>query len=300
MREFDEKSITQAVIGRLAECADPRFARLMTSLVNHLHEFAREVKLTEAEWFTAIQFLTDVGKACTDKRQEFILLSDTLGLSVLVITLNHPAHDGSVESTVQGPFYWEGAPELPCGSNLAEGVKGEPAFYSGRVLSIDGRPLANALLDIWSGDGEGNYDMQIPGETDMKARGRIRTDVEGRYWFRSIRPTFYPVPTDGPVGRMLRKMGRHPYRPGHVHMIVSAPGHLPATTHLFVAGSRYLDSDAVFGMKESLVVEFKRHPAGPGPNGERLDTPFYTVSYDFRLRPAVAAAPGAERAGASQ
>jgi hydroxyquinol 1,2-dioxygenase len=289
MREFDEKSITQAVIGRLAACEDPRFAQIMTSLVTHLHDFVRDVNLTESEWFTAIQFLTDVGKACTDKRQEFILLSDTLGVSVLVITLNHPAHDGSVESTVQGPFYWEGAPELPRGSNLAEGVKGEPAFYSGRVLSTDGRPLANALLDIWSGDGEGNYDMQIPGETGMKARGRIRTDGDGRYWFRSIRPTFYPVPTDGPVGQMLRKMARHPYRPGHVHMIVSAPGHLPATTHLFVAGSRYLDSDAVFGMKESLVAEFKRHPPGPGPDGERLDTPFYTVSYDFRLRPTVAA-----------
>jgi hydroxyquinol 1,2-dioxygenase len=290
MREFDEKSITQAVIGRLAACEDPRFAQIMTSLVTHLHDFVRDVNLTESEWFTAIQFLTDVGKACTDKRQEFILLSDTLGVSVLVITLNHPAHDGSVESTVQGPFYWQGAPELPRGSNLAEGVKGEPAFYSGRVLSTDGRPLANALLDIWSGDGEGNYDMQIPGETGMKARGRIRTDGEGRYWFRSIRPTFYPVPTDGPVGQMLRKMARHPYRPGHVHMIVSAPGHLPATTHLFVAGSRYLDSDAVFGMKESLVAEFKRHLPGPGPDGERLDTPFYTVSYDFRLRPTVAAA----------
>jgi hydroxyquinol 1,2-dioxygenase len=258
----------------------------MTSLVSHLHDFIRDVSLTESEWFTAIQFLTDVGKACTDKRQEFILLSDTLGVSVLVITLNHPAEEGSVESTVLGPYYWEGAPELPRGSNLAEGVKGEPAFYSGRVLSTDGRPLPNALLDIWSGDGEGNYDMQIPGETGMKARGRIRTDAEGRYWFRSIRPTFYPVPTDGPVGRMLRKTGSHPYRPGHVHMIVSAPGHLPVTTHLFVAGSKYLDSDAVFGMKESLVVQFKRHPPGAGPDGERLDTPFYSVDYDFRLRPA--------------
>ena len=145
MREFDEHSITQAVIERLAACEDPRFARIMTSLVTHLHEFVREVKLTESEWFTAIQFLTEVGKACTDKRQEFILLSDTLGVSVLVITLNHPVHDGSVESTVQGPFYWEGAPELPCGSNLAEGVKGEPAFYSGRVLSSDGTALPNAL-----------------------------------------------------------------------------------------------------------------------------------------------------------
>jgi hydroxyquinol 1,2-dioxygenase len=286
MREFDENSITRAVIARLAEADDPRFKRIMTSLISHLHDFVREVELTESEWFAAIEFLTDVGRTCTSKRQEFILLSDTLGVSVLVITLNHPADNGSVEATVQGPFYWENAPDLPRGSNLAEGVKGEPTFYSGRVLSVDGRPLQNALLDIWSGDGEGNYDMQISDEPGMKARGRIRTDEEGRYWFRSIRPTFYPVPTDGPVGRMLRKMGRHPYRPGHIHMIVSAPGHLPVTTHLFVAESEYLDSDAVFGMKESLVARFERHPPGICPSGEQLDTSFYTVSYDFRLSPA--------------
>jgi hydroxyquinol 1,2-dioxygenase len=290
MREFDDKTITQAVIGRLADSDDPRFKRVMTSLITHLHDFVREVTLTESEWITAIQFLTDVGQKCTEKRQEFILLSDTLGVSVLVITLNHPALEGSAESTVLGPFYWEGAPDLPRGSNLAEGVKGEPAFYSGRVLSMDGRPLANALLDVWSGDGDGNYDMQIPGEIGMKARGRIRTDAEGRYWFRSIRPTFYPVPTDGPVGRMLRHMGRHPYRPGHIHMIVSAAGHLPVTTHLFVAGSKYLDSDAVFGTKESLVAQFQRHSPGVGPGGERMDTEFYTVDYDFRLRSAAAPA----------
>jgi hydroxyquinol 1,2-dioxygenase len=227
-----------------------------------------------------------VGKTCTEKRQEFILLSDTLGVSVLVITINHPADGGSAESTVLGPFYWEGAPDLARGSNLAEGVKGEPTFYSGRVLSADGKPLANALLDIWSGNGDGYYDMQLAEESGMKARGRIRTDAEGRYWFRSIRPTFYPVPTDGPVGQMLRKMGRHPYRPGHIHMIVSADGYRPVTTHLFVAGSEYLDTDAVFGMKESLVAQFERHPAGPGPNGERMEAPYYTVNYDFRLRPA--------------
>jgi hydroxyquinol 1,2-dioxygenase len=285
MEEFDEKSITQAVVGRLSGCKDPRFKRVMTSLITHLHDFVREVKLTEPEWLTAIQFLTEVGKTCTDKRQECILLSDTLGVSVLVITLNHPADRGSVESTVLGPFYWEGAPELARGSNLADGVKGEPTFYSGRVLGVDGRPLENALLDIWSGDGEGNYDMQMPEETGMKARGRIRTDAAGRYRFRSIRPTFYPVPTDGPVGRMLRAMGRHPYRPGHIHMIVSASGYLPVTTHLFVAGSQYLDSDAVFGIKQSLVAQFERHPPGIGPDGESVDMPFYTVSYDFRLRP---------------
>jgi hydroxyquinol 1,2-dioxygenase len=280
MRELDEKSITGAVIERMSECRDPRFREVMTSLVTHLHDFVREVRLTEAEWLTAIQFLTEVGRTCTDKRQEYILLSDTLGVSVLVITLNHPADHGSVESTVMGPFYWVNAPDLPLGSDLSVGVKGEPTFYSGRVLSVDGQPLANALLDIWSGDGEGNYDMQIPGETEMKARGRIRTDAEGRYWFRSIKPTFYPVPTDGPVGVMLSKMGRHPFRPGHIHMIVSAEGYAPVTTHLFVADSQYLDSDAVFGMKESLVAQFERHPPD-----ERLDTPYYTVKYDFRLRP---------------
>ena len=171
MREFDEKSITGAVIERMSECRDPRFREVMTSLVTHLHDFVREVRLTEAEWLTAIQFLTEVGRTCTDKRQEYILLSDTLGVSVLVITLNHPADQGNVESTVMGPFYWVNAPDLPLGSNLSVGVKGEPTFYSGRVLSVDGQPLANALLDIWSGDGEGNYDMQIPGETEMKARG---------------------------------------------------------------------------------------------------------------------------------
>jgi hydroxyquinol 1,2-dioxygenase len=288
MREFDEKSITRAVIERLSECSDPRFKSVMSSLVTHLHDFVREVQLTEAEWATAIQFLTDVGKTCSDQRQEFILLSDTLGVSVLVITLNHPADQGSAESTVLGPFYWEGAPDLPRGSNLAVGVEGEPTFYSGRVLSADGRPLEDALLDIWSGNGDGYYDMQLPEETGMKARGKIRTDAEGRYWFRSIRPTFYAVPTDGPVGRMLRKMGRHPYRPGHIHMIVSAAGYLPVTTHLFIAGSDYLDSDAVFGVKESLVAQFDRHAPGVGPDGERMDTPFYTVNYDFRLRPAAA------------
>ncbi len=286
MPQFDEKSITQAVIDRLTNCSDPRFKQVMTSLVTHLHDFVRDVKLTKQEWIGAIRFLTDVGKTCTDKRQEFILLSDTLGVSILVISLNHPAERGSVESTVLGPYYWEGAPELPLGSNLAEGVKGEPTFYSGRVLDTNGAPIPGAVLDIWSGDGEGNYDMQLPGETEMRARGKIRADAEGRYWFRSIRPNYYPVPTDGPVGDMLRAMGRHPYRPGHIHMIVSAPGYEPVTTHLFVADSPYLDSDAVFGMKESLVVRFERCPPGRAPTGERLDQPYYTAQFDFRLRKA--------------
>ncbi|HXS26060.1 MAG TPA: intradiol ring-cleavage dioxygenase [Steroidobacteraceae bacterium] len=286
MPQFDEKTITRAVIDRLSGSPDPRFREVMTSLVTHLHDFIRDVKLTEREWIEAIQFLTDVGKTCTDKRQEFILLSDTLGVSILTISLNHPPERGSVESTVLGPYYWEGAPERPLGSNLAEGVKGDPTFYSGRVLDVEGRPIAGALLDIWSGDGEGNYDMQIPGETEMRARGKVRADAEGRYLFRSIRPNYYPVPTDGPVGRMLRAMGRHPYRPGHIHMIVSAPGYEPVTTHLFVADSPYLDSDAVFGTKDSLVVKFERCAPGRAPTGEQMSAPYYTAHYDFRLRKA--------------
>ena len=286
MREFDEKSITAAVLARMDQCTDARFKQVMTSLITHLHDFVREVKLTEQEWINAIMFLTDTGKTCTDKRQEFILLSDTLGVSILVITINHPSQGGTSDSTVLGPYYWEGAPELPLGANLAEGVKGEPTYYSGRVLSSDGTPIAGALLDIWSGDGEGTYDMQMAEDVGMKARGRIRTDAEGRYSFRSIKPEYYPVPTDGPVGRMLNKMGRHPMRPGHIHMIVSAPEHHPITTHLFAAGSQYIDSDAVFGVKESLVTPFAKHPAGTAPDGTKIDVPYYTVNYDFKLRKA--------------
>ena len=286
MREFDDKSITAAVLARMDQCKDERFRTVMSSLITHLHDFVREVKLTESEWITAIQFLTDTGKTVTDKRQEFILLSDTLGVSILVITLNHPASGGTTDSTVLGPYYWEGAPDLPLGSNLAVGVKGEPTWYSGRVLDETGKPIAGALLDIWSGDGEGTYDMQMEGDVGMKARGRIRTDAEGRYRFRSIKPEYYPVPCDGPVGRMLEKMGRHPMRPGHIHMIVSAPGHHPITTHLFAAGSPYIDSDAVFGVKESLVTAFARHDPGTDPDGKPIEVPYYTVNYDFRLRKA--------------
>ena len=191
MKYVNEADITPAVIARLADAKDPRFKQIMTSLVTHLHAFVRDVRLTEEEWIKAIQFLTRTGQTCTDRRQEFILLSDTLGVSILVITINHPAADGSAESTVMGPFYWEGSPEMPLGADLSIGVKGEPTFYSGRVLDADtGAPLASSLLDIWSGDGEGTYDMQMPDDPGMKARGRIRTDADGRYYFRSIRPTF--------------------------------------------------------------------------------------------------------------
>jgi hydroxyquinol 1,2-dioxygenase len=193
----------------------------------------------------------------------------------------------TTEATVQGPYYWDGAPDLPLGADIAPGVRGEPAFYSGRVTDTRGQPLANALLDIWSGDGEGVYDMQVEG-AGMAARARIRTDAEGRYWFWSIKPSYYPVPVDGPVGRMLADMGRHPNRPGHIHMKVAAEGHVPVTTHLFVAGSPYIDSDAVFGVRPSLVVDFESHPPGKAPDGRAIERPYWSAHYDFHLQPEAA------------
>lgn len=292
MAQYDTQSLTQAVIERLGDCKEPRFKQVMTSLVQHLHNFARDVDLTPPEWMNAIQFLTQTGQACNDKRQEFILLSDTLGLSMLVVALEQArgakgrkGATPATEATVQGPFYWVGAPDHALGDDLAEGVSGEPALYTGRVTDLEGQPLAGALLDVWSGDGDGVYDMQMA-DAGMRARGRLRTDEQGRYWFWSIRPTYYPVPTDGPVGQMLGRMGRHPNRPGHIHMMVSAPGHQPLTTHLFVANSPYLDSDAVFGVRDSLIVEYERHEPGTAPDGRKLNNAYHVAHYDFRLVPA--------------
>lgn len=300
MTPSNADELTRAALQRLDGAADPRFARIMQSLIEHLHAFIREVDLQPDEWMAGIEFLTAVGQACDDKRQEFILLSDTLGASMMVVMLDQlraaaragrngealPATE-TTEATVQGPYYWDGAPELPLGADIAPGVRGEPAFYSGRVSDTRGEPLANALLDIWSGDGEGVYDMQVEG-AGMAARARIRTDAEGRYWFWSIKPSYYPVPVDGPVGRMLDGMGRHPNRPGHIHMKVAAEGHAPVTTHLFVAGSPYIDSDAVFGVRPSLLVDFEAHAPGRAPDGRALERPYWSAHYDFHLQPATA------------
>ena len=294
--EYDTQSITDAVIARLAECQDPRFKQMMTSLIDHLHAFARDVDLKGDEWFKAIEFLTACGKACDDKRQEFILLSDTLGLSMLVVALEHAralkGRSGATpptDATVQGPFYWEGAPELPLGSDIAEGVPGEPALYSGRVTDLEGYPLKGALLDVWSGDGEGVYDMQRE-DGGMRARARIRTDDEGRYWFWSIRPTYYPVPTDGPVGDMLRKMGRHPNRPGHIHMKVSAPGH-KRSDHAPVRQGQPVPGFGRGVRRARQPDRGIRARTSPAPRwtAAEMDKPYHVAHYDFRLIPQGAA-----------
>ena len=295
MAQLEADDLAQAVIARMAESPNPRFRQIMTSLVRHAHEFVKEVELTGDEWMKAIQFLTATGKMCDDKRQEFILLSDTLGISMLVVAIEqakslraHPKGATATpptEATVQGPFFWEGAPELPLGSDLAGKAPGEPAYYTGQVTDIHGRPIADCPIEVWSGDGDGIYDMQRGENAEMMLRARLRTDADGNYRFWSIKPTFYPVPDDGPVGDMLRLMGRHPNRPGHIHLMLKAPGHQPLTTHLFVGDSPFLDSDAVFGVRNSLIVDFERHDAGTAPDGRVLDKPYYTARYDFRLIP---------------
>jgi hydroxyquinol 1,2-dioxygenase len=265
----------------------------MTSLVKHAHAFVQDVQLTPDEWMTAIQFLTATGKMCDEKRQEFILLSDTLGISMLVVAIEQAKGaaaqkarsgvDAPTEATVQGPFYWEGAPELPLGADIGAGNPGEPCYYHGRVTDLAGQPIANCAVDVWSGDGEGFYDMQKGADAGMALRARFHTDADGNYRFWSIKPSFYPVPDDGPVGGMLHRMGRHPNRPGHMHMMLTAPGHERLTTHIFVSDSPYIDSDAVFGVRNSLIVDFDAHPAGPAPDGRILDKPFHSAKYDFRL-----------------
>jgi len=283
MRNFSEVNLTEAVLGKVQDAADRRFRQVMTSLVQHLHDFVREVELTPEEWRAGIEFLTATGKKCDDNRQEFILLSDTLGVSMLLDAINHRKPAGATETTVLGPFHVEGAPRLPNGADISSGAPGEPTFVSGRVLDIAGRTIAGAELDIWQTDGDGFYDVQRPDYAGMSLRGRFLTDKEGRFCFRTVKPVSYPIPADGPVGKMLRSMGRHPYRPAHLHAIVAAPRFETVVTHLFVANDRYLDSDAVFGVKDSLVVDFVPHGPGLAPDGSQCETPFYTCDFDFRL-----------------
>ena len=266
-------ALTRQVLASMRRTRDPRLKQVMTSLVTHLHAFVREVKPTAEEWMAGIRFLTDTGHWCSGKRQEYILMSDTLGVSMLVDWINYAAERGATESTVLGPFHRAKAPAVRLGNSLCKpGTPGTPCTVRGTVRDTAGRPVPHAKLDLWEADAEGLYDAQRGNA--MNARGVVTADAQGRFWFRCVTPTAYPVPHDGPVGRMLTATGRHPMRPPHLHFWITAPGYRPLVTHLFVKGGRYLDSDAVFGVKKSLIVPLRK-----GRDGEP------ELRYDFVLMP---------------
>jgi hydroxyquinol 1,2-dioxygenase len=275
MRHIDEDTITQAVIARHAGAADARLREVMTSLVQHLHAFARDVKLTEAEWLTAIRFLTEAGEITDAQRQEFVLLSDTLGLSMLVTALNHRKPKGCTEASWFGPFHAAGTASAHAGKPLVQGAQGAPCFVQGRVLGLGGTPIPGAEVQFAGG----------PGHLE---RGVLSSGADGGFRFRSLLAEPYPIPHDGPVGRLLEALGRHPWRPAHLHFMVTAPGYEPLVTHVFREGDRYLDSDAVFGVRQSLITDWVRHEPGRTPDGATSSEPFYTFDFDFVLNKATA------------
>jgi len=255
---FTEENSADAVNARMGEEVSPRLAEIMESLVRHLHAFAKDVNLTQAEWEAAIGFLTETGRMCSDERQEFILLSDVLGFSMLVDAINNRRPAGATENTVFGPFHVAGAPERQMGDTVSEDGKGETCLFEGRVLDLDGNPIEGARIDVWCDNADGFYSVQQPEEQPKwNNRGIFTTGPDGHYSFRGIKPVSYPIPDDGPVGKMLAALGRHPFRPAHMHFLITAPGYDTVVTHTFVDGDPYLTSDAVFGVKESLITDFK-------------------------------------------
>jgi len=286
MIDIDERSITAAVLQAQEGSTNTRLKTVMASLLRHLHDFARDVQLTEDEWNHAIRFLTEVGHMTDDKRQEFILLSDTLGLSTLVTAQNNLKPKGCTESTVFGPFFVDGAPNFSNGEDISNGASGQPCYVFGRVQTLDGRPIADARIAVWQSDDEGFYDVQLPGPHKHKARGNLRSDKDGRFAFWSILPAAYPIPHDGPVGRMLDALARHPWRPAHLHFMIQAPGFETLITHVFRSGDDYLDSDAVFGVRSSLIAEWVQHSGGQAPDGREMNSAYYTLEYDFVLNAA--------------
>ena len=284
MRNLNEFTITDAVLDRVRQAPDPRTRQISEALVRHLHAFTREVEPTQAEWFEGVEFLTRTGHMCDDKRQEFILLSDALGVSMLVDAINHRLPDGATETTVLGPFYIPAAPEVAVGSNISDTFEGMPLFVDGSVSTKEGVPVSGATVDVWHADGEGLYDVQqIDKLGEMAGRARFLTDGDGRFHFWTVRPAAYPIPHDGPVGQMLGAQGRHPFRPAHVHFMIAAPGHETLITHVFADGDEYLDSDVVFGVKDSIISPYVEKRAGTAPDGKEMAHPYAWLHYDFRL-----------------
>ncbi|NLY64072.1 MAG: intradiol ring-cleavage dioxygenase [Alcaligenaceae bacterium] len=260
---FSEKDSSAIVNARMGDDINPRLKQVMESLVRHLHDFIKDVQLTQEEWEVAIEFLTKTGQMCDDERQEFVMLSDTLGVSMLVDTINNRRPAGATENTVLGPFHVAGAPELPMGSNISLDGVGESCLFEGCVLDLEGNPVAGARIDVWSDNADGFYDVQQPGiQPKWNNRGIFTTGADGKYCFVGIKPVAYPIPTDGPVGKMLLEMGRHPFRPAHMHVLVTAPGFQKVVTHTFSGDDDYLTSDAVFGVKQTLVAPYERVEKG--------------------------------------
>lgn len=266
---------------------------VMRSLVEHLHAFIRDVQLREGEWEQAIDFLTRAGQISDDRRQELILLSDVLGASMQVVGVNHPAVAGVTDSTVFGPFFFEGAPRYENGQDIANGASGEPCFIEGQVRALGGSPIAGARVDVWEADDQGFYDSQYEDLAEPRGRGHLFTEDDGRFWLWSVRPSAYPIPDDGPVGQLLAAANRSPMRPAHIHFMVAAEGHETLITHVFESGDEHLGRDAVFGERPALITDFIRHEPGVAPDGRRLDTPFYSLAYEFVLMPSTPPSPAA-------
>jgi hydroxyquinol 1,2-dioxygenase len=273
---------TKAVMKRWEDIPDPRLREVMQSAIKHLHSFVTDVKPSGEEWFKAIQFLTAIGQKCDDKRQEFILTSDVMGVSMLVDDINNRRVAGATPSTVEGPFHIPDAPEVAHGADMAKGAPGIPCFVSGKVRGLNGEPVGGAILDLWQTDGEGLYEEQRR-TAEPWMRGIYRTQPDGTYLIRTVAPISYTIPMDGPIGEFFGRTTMSHMRPAHIHFAISAPGYHGVVTHLFQKGDKYINNDVVYGVKDPLIVEFVKKPPGKASNGEQIDTEFYEVKYDFVL-----------------
>ncbi|MER5914871.1 dioxygenase [Streptomyces sp. NPDC001982] len=285
MRDLNSTDITEEVISTMAGTEDPRLARILASLVRHAHDFVREVALTEEEWAKGVDFLTRTGHLCSPQRQEFILLSDVLGITMLVDAVNHRRDGTATENSVQGPYFRDDRPSRDAGGDISEGIPGVPLFFDGQVLDEQGDPVAGAAVDVWHSDGMGHYDVDVPGLDRPAMRGLFRTDAEGRFAFRSIRPASYPIPGDGTVGELMTATGRPLMRPAHIHLVIEATGHQRLTTMLFPSDDHYLDHDPVFGVKQSLIAEFTTYAAETGPYGRLTHDAYTAMRHTFVLEP---------------
>lgn len=277
-----EQNLTDLALKQWEACHSPRLRQIMQSLVKHLHGFVRDVDLKQDEWLMAVEWLAKTGQISSEKRQEFILMSDVLGISMLVDAMNHRFPEGATPSTVIGPFHIDDSPEMPMGANVAEGLSGVTCFLVGSVRDLDGRPIEGAKLDIWQADADGLYESQL-GSEEPVLRAIFHTGADGKYVIRTIAPPGYSIPMDGTVGDLLKRTDISHFRPAHIHFFITAPGYEPLITHLFKKDAKYINSDVVFGVKDKLIVEFEKHPAGKTPSGENSAQPFLVVNYDFVL-----------------